>query len=154
MLKPNKLKGNAVPLKKKNMKTLLTFALPLLFFANTALAQMELGPKFEAKEMEVDFKSVKTGGKHDAVFVYKNTGNQPLLITTAEGSCGCTVPDYPKGPLKPGGSAQIKITYDAKAKGPFNKTVTLTTNEVDGRNSDGQTLFKKHVIEVSGTVVD
>lgn len=154
MKRPCKTTFNAVPLKKKTMKTLLTFLFPALLSVSTAVAQMELGPKFDAKEMEVDFNSVKTGGKHDAVFVYKNAGNQPLLITQAEGSCGCTVPDYPKGPLKPGGTGQIKITYDAKAKGPFNKTVTLTTNEVEGKNSDGQTIYKKHVIQVSGNVVD
>ncbi len=63
-------------------------------------------------------------------FKFTNTGDKALLITNAKGSCGCTVPSYPKEPIMPGESEYIKVKYDTKRVGPFTKYVTLTTNSV------------------------
>ena len=54
----------------------------------------------------------------------------PLVINQAVASCGCTVPSYPKAPIKPGEKGEIKITYNGKGKFPghFKKTITIRTN--------------------------
>lgn len=65
----------------------------------------------------------------DCVFKFKNEGNEPLIITDAKGSCGCTTPNAPLNkPFAPGESGEIKVHYDTKRVGTFSKTVTLTTN--------------------------
>lgn len=63
-------------------------------------------------------------------FQFKNTGDDPLVIHQAIASCGCTVPRYPKEPLKPGESGEITVTYDGTGKFPghFRKTITIRTN--------------------------
>ncbi len=135
------------------MTRLLSF-LAFLSFAATSSAQIAIGPKLSAASFEVDFGEIKKGEKHVTTYVIKNTGNQPLLIKDAKGSCDCTVPKYPQSPIRPGGTAELEISYDAKSAGPFNKTVTLTTNEQEGKDSFGSVIYKKHEIEVKGIVVD
>ena len=63
------------------------------------------------------------------MFTFKNTGAKPLIITGARGSCGCTVPTYPKKPILPGEEGVIEVRYDTKRLGKFRKTVRVTTNE-------------------------
>ncbi|MEM7572313.1 MAG: DUF1573 domain-containing protein, partial [Bacteroidota bacterium] len=62
------------------------------------------------------------------IFTFTNTGDAPLLITNARGSCGCTVPSYSTAPVAPGASSEIKVRYDTHRMGQFRKRVTLTTN--------------------------
>lgn len=66
-----------------------------------------------------------------AVFEFSNTGKNPLLIKEVTTSCGCTVPEWYKGIIKPNESGEIKIIYDAKYPGRFNKTVTVFYNGKD-----------------------
>ena len=68
--------------------------------------------------------------KVTCIFQFKNTGDGPLVIHQAIASCGCTVPRYPKEPLKPGESGEITVTYDGTGKFPghFRKTITIRTN--------------------------
>ena len=63
-------------------------------------------------------------------FKFKNTGDGPLVIHQAIASCGCTVPQYPKEPIKPGESGEVTVTYNGAGKFPghFRKTITLRTN--------------------------
>lgn len=61
-------------------------------------------------------------------FNFTNTGKEPLVIKSAVGSCGCTVPEYTQEAIAPGGKGSVKVTYNAAALGPINKTVTITTN--------------------------
>lgn len=81
-------------------------------------------------ESEVhDFGTIEYAGNGTYEFKFKNTGKEPLIITDAKGSCGCTVPTYPKNtPIKPGESEAIKVTYDTKRAGNFTKTVTIHSN--------------------------
>jgi hypothetical protein len=51
-----------------------------------------------------------------------------LIISDAKGSCGCTVPEWPKEPIAPGKKSSIKVQYDTNRVGAFQKTVTVTTN--------------------------
>lgn len=72
-----------------------------------------------------DYGTVKKGADGNCEFVYKNTGSTPLVITSCYGSCGCTVPNWPKEPLMPGKTLSIKVHYDTNRTGPFEKTVTV-----------------------------
>ncbi len=64
------------------------------------------------------------------VFTFTNTGSAPLVINQAVGSCGCTIPQYTKAPIRPGEKGEIKVTYKGKGlyPGHFKKTVTVRTN--------------------------
>lgn len=80
-------------------------------------------------EVEHDFGTINSGDKVDCVFTFTNTGDYDLIITNAHGSCGCTVPEYPKEPTKPGESGEIKVSFNSKGKsGEQTKTVTLAVN--------------------------
>jgi len=63
-------------------------------------------------------------------FVFTNTGDKPLVINQAVASCGCTVPEYTKDPVKPGEKGEIKVTYNGTGKFPghFKKSITVRTN--------------------------
>ncbi len=76
-----------------------------------------------------DFGTIPFSGNGTYEFKFKNTGKEPLIISNAQGSCGCTVPTYPKNtPIKPGETQVIKVTYDTKRVGNFTKTVTVYSN--------------------------
>jgi hypothetical protein len=75
-----------------------------------------------------DFGTIKQGDNGTYEFKFKNSGKEPLIISNARGSCGCTVPSWPKDPIKPGGTGTIKVTYDTQRVGPFSKTVTINSN--------------------------
>ncbi len=80
-------------------------------------------------ELSYNWGSVKEGDKMTHIFKFKNTGSNDLIISDAHGSCGCTVPEWPKEPIKPGKSGDIKVVFDSKGKpGDQQKTVTLTAN--------------------------
>jgi hypothetical protein len=86
-------------------------------------------PDIKFEKEEHDFGTIQQGEKVQYAFKFKNTGKMDLIITSAQGSCGCTVPNYPKQPLKPGAEATIDVTFDSAGKqGKQNKTVTLITN--------------------------
>jgi hypothetical protein len=83
--------------------------------------------KFEQKEF--DFGTVKEGQVVEHVFKFTNTGSAPLVIQNAVGSCGCTVPEWPKEPIAPNAAGEIKVKFDSRGKvGANNKTVTITAN--------------------------
>jgi hypothetical protein len=103
-----------------------------------------MGPKAQFEKLEANYGTIEYDSDPVREVKLKNIGTEPLLITNATGSCGCTVPDYPKNPILPGKEATIKIKYDTKREGAFTKTVTVVTNEPEGEN--------KHVINVTGTV--
>ena len=80
-----------------------------------------------------DFGTINEGDKVETEFMVTNGGEVDLIISDAKGSCGCTVPEPPKEPIKPGASAPIKVTFDSNGKpGEQKKTVTLTTNTEKG----------------------
>lgn len=78
---------------------------------------------------EHDFGNVKQDSENKYVFTFTNTGNEPLLIESASGSCGCTVPNYPKQPIPPGGKGEIEVEYKpGKQENAQTKTVTIIAN--------------------------
>lgn len=76
-----------------------------------------------------DFGTILQDSEQKYDFMFTNTGENPLIITNAVGSCGCTVPDYPKHPIAPGATEKIHVVYKpGKQQGKQNKTVTITAN--------------------------
>lgn len=98
-------------------------------------AQTDL-PVMTFEKSEHDFGTINEGDVVETAFVFTNTGNTDLTILDARGSCGCTVPEYPKNtPIAPGQTAEIKVKFDSSNKpGNQMKTVTLTTNTARGRD--------------------
>lgn len=101
----------------------------------SAAAAIPAGPltsiKFE--ETDYDFGDLKDGEKVTKIFKFTNTGKEPLVISNAKGSCGCTVPDWPKTPIAVGETGELKVVYNSKNKGSVEgkneaKKVTVTAN--------------------------
>lgn len=90
------------------------------------------GPAISFDKETHDYGTISVGANGECVFTIKNTGTEPLLITNAQASCGCTVPDYPKEPIAPGQSASIKVSYDTKRVGVFQKSITISSNAQNG----------------------
>ncbi len=86
------------------------------------------GPKMKFETKQIDYGKIVQDSDPYRFFKFTNVGNEPAVIKHAKGSCGCTVPTYPKEPILPGQTAEIKVRYDTKRVGPFTKRVTLTTN--------------------------
>lgn len=85
--------------------------------------------KMEFEETEYNFGEIIQGQVVEHVFKFKNTGDNDLLIQDAKGSCGCTVPEYPKTPIKPGETSEIRVKFDSTNKTNHQeKTVTLVAN--------------------------
>ncbi|MFN8350367.1 MAG: DUF1573 domain-containing protein [Flavobacteriales bacterium] len=79
--------------------------------------------------MEHNFGKVMQNSENTYVFKFTNSGSEPLVISNAQGSCGCTVPEYPKEPIAPGKSSEIKVVYKpGMQQGSQAKTVTVTAN--------------------------
>lgn len=76
-----------------------------------------------------DFGRIAQGEKVRTTFKFANTGPNPLIITNAVGSCGCTVPKWPKEPIAPGKKGEIEVEFDSAHKsGEQNKSITVTAN--------------------------
>lgn len=101
------------------------------------------GPQIEFEKLEHDYGTVEQGGDGATEFVFTNTGTEPLIISKAKGSCGCTVPEWPKEPIAPGAKSAIKVKYDTKRVGPISKSVTITSNSVDNSTA---------LLKIKGTV--
>ena len=119
----------------------------LTFFALTlvacAFAQIAaLAPKitlpngdnavFKWTLKEYDFGKIKVGVPVNHEFTFSNMGDVPLVISSVQASCGCTVTSYSKDPIQPGGQGFVKATYNAAKVGQFTKTVTVNANTDEG----------------------
>lgn len=87
-------------------------------------------PKMEFANTHLDLGRIVQGAKVDSVYILKNTGGSPLVITDVRGSCGCTVgKDWPKQPVAPGDKARITVSFDSEGRnGRQDKTVTVVAN--------------------------
>ena len=121
------------------MKLLLSFIAVsvVLLSCNNASTEKETGKAATVQgaaaitfeKNNFDFGKVKQGAKVTHEFNFINNGTDPLVITNATASCGCTIPDYPKEPVLPGKSGKIKVVFDTAGKtGMQNKIVSITSN--------------------------
>ena len=87
--------------------------------------------KFKFKSETHDYGEVPEGPKAECDFEFKNVGKKPIVITEAHGSCGCTVPEWPKEPILPGKKGKIHVIYNTDHRpGPISKEVTINSNAV------------------------
>jgi len=104
--------------------------------ANEVSATSGKLPVLEFDKTVHDFGIINEGEVVTTEFILKNTGDADLVIVSAVGSCGCTVPEPPKEKIKPGESAPIKVTFDSTGKpGQQEKTVTITSNTANGKET-------------------
>lgn len=109
------------------MKKILTLTIAIF---TTVLAALAEGPVPAFTTTTHDFGNIKeSDGPVTCEFEFTNTGDEPLVIVSANASCGCTKPEIPKKPLQPGKTSKIKVTYLPKGRpGEFNKTIRVRTN--------------------------
>jgi hypothetical protein len=106
-------------------------------------------PKVEGAGMvfvteTIDYGTIAHNADGNRKFEFTNNGNKPLIITNAQGSCGCTVPTTPKEPIAPGAKGVIGVKYATDRVGAFTKTVTVTSN------AEG---IPSKVLTIKGTVL-
>lgn len=116
-------------------KVFLTVGVVMITLFSVNAQEITTAPEAKASLAEItfendvhDYGNIKQSANGVCEFKFKNTGKEPLIISMARGSCGCTVPEWPKEPIKPGESGVIKVSYDTKRTGPINKNVTITSN--------------------------
>jgi hypothetical protein len=103
----------------------------ILLNAQPVISSEELNPNaphIDFQKVEHDFGTINQYDDAIAVFEFKNTGKQPLILTDVRASCGCTVPDWPKNPILPGKTAKISVKYDSKSLGVILRQVTVISN--------------------------
>lgn len=83
----------------------------------------------EFENETIDYGTIKKGSNKERVFKFKNTGDKPLILSEVTASCGCTVPSFPKEPILPKRSAEIKVSYDTNRVGGFSKAITVMSND-------------------------
>lgn len=132
---------------------LLLLAVVFAFNMNAQDAEKQAedvkGPKMTFTATTVDYGTIEQNSDPLRTFTFVNDGTEPLVISNAKGSCGCTVPKYPKEPIMPGQEAEIEVRYDTKRLGIFNKSVTLTTNAVNGADAANPGKFS---LKIKGKV--
>ncbi|MFH1160356.1 MAG: DUF1573 domain-containing protein [bacterium] len=126
------------------MKKVSFFTLIFLFLVSVSLSAQQAkityhnsdttakvkknGPVATFDKTTNDFGNIDQGIPKTAEFTLTNEGNEPLLISSAKASCGCTNLNYSQEPIMPKKSTKISATYNAAAPGPFTKTITVVTN--------------------------
>lgn len=128
---------------KKSILALASFALLGLSSCDNATNKINVGevdtslvtgegtPVFAFTEENHNFGTIEEGVKAEYDFEFTNTGDAPLIITNAQGSCGCTVPSPPKDPIAPGETGKIHVSFNSAGRpGNQQKTVTLNANTV------------------------
>lgn len=137
------------------MKNLLFVLAAVLAISFTAAAQdargtvLADGPVMAFETTVVDYGEIAQKSEPLRTFRFMNSGSAPLVINNASGSCGCTVPSYPKEPILPGQEAEIEVRYDTNRLGVFTKSVTLTTNAVNSSSDQPEGTF---VLQIKGKV--
>ena len=123
-------------------KLVIVLSMCLAFLATTSYSQVNTlkssnnneavknshAPYMQFDKLVHDYGQVMENGDGTCEFTVTNSGKEPLILTDAKSSCGCTVPEWPKSPILPGKSAQIKVTYKTSRIGLINKSVTITSN--------------------------
>ena len=102
------------------------------------------GPAIQFRYTTYDYKNIAQGSAGVCYFVYTNTGDAPLVLSSVATSCGCTTPFWPRKPLLPGKSARIKVVYNTSHLGEFRKVVSVKSNAANSPSA---------VLRIKGKVV-
>jgi hypothetical protein len=126
------------------------FLLAVLFMTVHTYAQEAAksakGPVITFEKKTHDFGDIYQGDKVQETYKFTNTGNEPLIITNVQVTCGCTAPKWPRDPIMPGGKGEITIAFNSAGKsGKQSKTVTIVSNAA---NTDGgQISFTTNIVD-------
>lgn len=127
------------------MKKYILIALVLMNAA--AFAQKGAKIVFKDKDNTIDYGTVnKEDDNGLRVFEFTNTGDEPLIITNVQSSCGCTVPSKPTEPIAPGKTGKIEVKYNMHT-GPIRKTITVESNAVNVEEGRVAIKIKGEVVE-------
>ena len=132
---------------KKYFLIVVMLGLGLQGFAQVTSAAKPNGPVITFEKKTHEFGDIVQGDKVEETFKFANTGNEPLIITNVQVTCGCTTPKgWPRDPIPPGGKAEITVGFNSAGKmGRQNKVVTIVSNAA---NPDGaQISFTANVLE-------
>ncbi len=129
----------------------IRFCLFIGFVFVTSLSQAQTnsetkGPVISWDVLTYDFGDIIQGDKVSHVFKFKNTGNEALIITNVEVTCGCTTPKgWPRDPIMPEGEGELTVSFNSAGRlGRQNKVVTVTSNSVGQTN---QVMISVNVLE-------
>jgi len=147
---------------KKSIKH-LSFLIATFLTINSFVAQQAIaisqGAEISFDKSTHDYGQIEKSANGECVFVFTNTGNQPLKISNAKGSCGCTVPQWPREEIAPGSTGEIRVRYDTKRVGVINKSVTIQSNAMNSDNitrakkdSEGKVIGGTSTIRIKGEV--
>ncbi|HET9054331.1 MAG TPA: DUF1573 domain-containing protein [Cyclobacteriaceae bacterium] len=125
----------------------------LLFFVSVTFAQEAKvqspvikadGPVLTLEKTTHDFGDIYQGDVVEHTFKFTNTGNQPLMITNIQPTCGCTTPQWPRDPIMPGGKGEIKVGFNSTGKmNKQTKTLPIISNSV----VDAAVTFTTNVLD-------
>jgi hypothetical protein len=101
------------------------------------------GPYLSVETDTLSYGKIKMNTNGEKSVKIKNIGNDTLIITSCKASCGCTIPLCPTKKITPQDSSEIKIVYDTKRVGVFNKTITIKSNAINN------TFYLKVIGEVT-----
>lgn len=141
----------------------LSFLIATFFTINPFVAQQAIaltqGAEISFDKSTHDYGQIEKSANGECIFVFTNTGNKPLKISNAKGSCGCTVPQWPREEIAPGATGEIKVRYDTKRVGVINKSVTIQSNALNSDNitrakkdADGNVIGGTSIIRIKGEV--
>lgn len=141
----------------------LSFLIATFLTTNSFVAQQAIsltqGAEISFDKSTHDYGQIEKSANGECVFVFTNTGNQPLKISNAKGSCGCTVPQWPREEIAPGSTGEIRVRYDTKRVGVINKSVTIQSNAMNSDNitrakkdSEGKVIGGTSTIRIKGEV--
>jgi hypothetical protein len=111
---------------KKIAALLIVMFIGIQFLAAQAQTVQQVEKTYAWNETTHDFGKIKQNDPAAVTFTVKNNGSAPLIITAARSSCGCTVAEFTKEPIKPNETGIVKATYNSARVGVFTKTVTVT----------------------------
>jgi len=129
---------NSESFKMKHLSTLF-FAIVIAVAVNAQTTTTQ--EVIQVKETVHDFGTIPQGKPVYYFFEVTNTGKDPMVISNVQTSCGCTTPEWSKEPIAPGGTAKVRVGYNAAGEGHFEKTITIMYN---------QNLSKQ--VKITGTV--
>lgn len=117
----------------------------IAFFGYTLVHSQEMKPEISFEKTVIDYGTVNKGDNGVREFVFKNSGNAPLIISNVKSTCGCTIPKKPEKPILPGESEKIQVKYDTKRVGFIRKSITVTSNAASSPTT---------ILKIKGQVVD
>lgn len=109
-----------------SMKKFLSIAATVIAFISLT-AMMQVG-EFKFEKETHDFETIAYNKPASYEFSFVNAGKTPIIVSEVAPSCGCSVADFSKSPVKPGELGKIKVTYNAATKGPFTKSFIVKSN--------------------------